>query len=56
MDGLYGGGTRSAVEAFQEANGLPVTGVGDEATQQALFSADAIGNWTKYKLVVSTDD
>ncbi len=56
VDGLYGGGTRSAVEAFQEANGLPVTGVGDEATQQALFSADAIGNWTKYKLVVSTDD
>jgi peptidoglycan hydrolase-like protein with peptidoglycan-binding domain len=30
-DGVYGGGTESAVKAFQEQNGLPVSGVVDPA-------------------------
>ncbi|MGN0801639.1 MAG: peptidoglycan-binding protein [Candidatus Faecivicinus sp.] len=56
VDGDFGGNTRAAVEAFQTNNGLPVTGVGDEATQRALFADDAIGSWTQYKLVIRTDE
>lgn len=55
-DGDYGSGTRTAVEKFQTQNELEVTGVADEATQKALFSEKAVGNWTHYKLVVSTTD
>ena len=36
VDGDFGGGTRSAVEAFQSKAGLPVTGVVDYATWDAL--------------------
>ena len=36
IDGLYGPETVRAVEALQEANGLPVTGTVDNATAQAL--------------------
>lgn len=35
-DGLYGGQTKTAVEAFQEAQGLPRTGKVDGATYQRL--------------------
>lgn len=41
VDGDFGNGTASAVSAFQQEAGLPVTGVADEATQIALFSDDA---------------
>jgi hypothetical protein len=35
-DGVYGPRTRQALEAFQGAQGLSVTGILDEATRQAL--------------------
>lgn len=36
VDGYLGNGTRQAVSAFQQVNGLPVTGVADRETQQSL--------------------
>lgn len=36
VDGVYGPATVTAVEALQEANGLPVTGTVDTATSEAL--------------------
>ena len=36
VDGIYGPRTVAAVEALQEANGLPQTGTLDKATEQAL--------------------
>ncbi|NLG24243.1 MAG: murein L,D-transpeptidase, partial [Clostridiales bacterium] len=41
IDGAYGPGTAAALAAFQKRGELPATGVADEATQRALFSADA---------------
>lgn len=38
-DGDFGGETEDAVRAFQKAEGLPVTGVYDEATRKALTAA-----------------
>jgi peptidoglycan hydrolase-like protein with peptidoglycan-binding domain len=35
-DGVYGPRTRQALEAFQRAKGLPLTGILDDATRQAL--------------------
>lgn len=55
-DGKFGEGTAEAVKLFQTESGLEPTGVADEKTQRALFSEDAAGNWTPYKLVVSLDD
>ena len=37
VDGQYGPGTRSAVLAFQKANGLAQTGIADSATQTLLY-------------------
>lgn len=39
-DGKYGAATKKAVEAFQEANGLPVTGICDGATWSKLIGGD----------------
>ncbi|GEL95994.1 peptidoglycan-binding domain-containing protein [Cellulomonas composti] len=39
VDGIYGPQTVTAVEALQQANGLPVTGSVDKATNAALQSA-----------------
>ncbi|RYF09111.1 MAG: peptidoglycan-binding protein, partial [Oxalobacteraceae bacterium] len=36
VDGYLGNGTRQAVSAFQEANGLPATGVADRGTLNSL--------------------
>ncbi|WP_338339155.1 peptidoglycan-binding protein [Xanthomonas euvesicatoria] len=36
VDGYLGSGTRQAVSAFQEANGLPVTGIADRGTLDSL--------------------
>ncbi|HEY0157353.1 MAG TPA: peptidoglycan-binding protein [Thermoanaerobaculia bacterium] len=36
VDGSYGGGTVSAVKAFQERHGAPVTGEADESTWTAI--------------------
>lgn len=41
VDGDYGNKTKSAVERFQEAAGIPVTGVADGKTQAKLFADDA---------------
>ena len=35
-DGAWGNGSRNAMRAFQEQNGLPVTGAPDRATLDAL--------------------
>lgn len=40
-DGQFGSKTRSAVEQFQQAAGLKVTGIADEETQKALFASSA---------------
>lgn len=39
VDGAFGGGVESAVEAFQEDAGLPVTGIVDEDTAKSLAAA-----------------
>ena len=41
-DSAYDAETRAAVESFQQANGLEVTGLADDATLQRLDSADAV--------------
>lgn len=42
IDGIFGGNTESAVKYFQKHNELDETGVADEATQQKLYSDDAV--------------
>ena len=39
LDGLYGSRTAAAVREFQQEEGLPVTGVVDRATWDALYAA-----------------
>ncbi len=39
IDGSFGPGVKTAVEAFQRANDLPVTGIADAATQAKLAAA-----------------
>ncbi len=39
IDGSFGPATEAAVRAFQEAYGLPVTGVVDEETWESLYNA-----------------
>ena len=41
MDGIFGSGTQRAVRLFQSVNGLPETGVADNATQVLLYSSAA---------------
>ena len=41
-DSTYDAETRSALESFQQANGLEVTGAADSATMERLDSADAL--------------
>ena len=53
VDGDAGSGTQKAIKAFQRKNGLPETGTADRATQERLFSAEAAGDYTPYKLEVS---
>ena len=38
-DGVYGSSTTNAVAAFQRQHGLPVTGVADQATWEAVVAA-----------------
>lgn len=40
-DGIYGGSTARSIRIFQYYNGLDVTGVADENTQEQLFSQGA---------------
>lgn len=48
VDGSYGGGTTSAVEAYQRAKGLRVTGVAGPTTQRLLYGGTSeTGTYTK---------
>lgn len=38
-DGIYGADTVNAVSAFQRRSGLPITGVADQATWEAIVAA-----------------
>lgn len=53
VDGKFGRGTRNAISAFQQANGLVDTGDADEATQEALFSPTARAKPFEYRVEVS---
>ena len=44
VDGQFGLGTRDAVIAFQQKNGLEADGYAGEETQRVLYSEDAIPN------------
>ena len=47
IDGSFGAGTQTAVEQFQTAHGLPVTGMVDSGTWQALLRYPAVSvTWT----------
>ena len=41
VDGIFGSGTQRAVRLFQQINGLPDTGIADNATQVLLYSSAA---------------
>ena len=56
IDGEIGDKTEAAIREFQSRNRLEETGIADEATQRALYSANAVAKNTKYKLVVSISD
>lgn len=44
VDGQFGLGTRDAVIAFQQKNGLEADGYAGEETQRVLYSEDAVPN------------
>lgn len=57
-DGSYGSLSEYAVKYFQRKNGLPETGIADQATQEALFSDTALAAEEyvfPYKVFVSLD-
>jgi peptidoglycan hydrolase-like protein with peptidoglycan-binding domain len=56
IDGKYGSSTQDAVSRFQAENNLEPTGEADEKTQRLLFSADAVGRLTPYRLRISLAD
>ena len=39
VDGVFGPKTQAAVSAFQQKNGMPVTGIADTATRVELLKA-----------------
>lgn len=51
-DGKYGDRTRTALREFQQANGLPTTGIGDGDTRRVLYSAEAVENRRPYRVEV----
>lgn len=56
-DGVFGPKTELALKYFQVKNGLPETGIADEATQRKLYSESAVVSdtvVTKYKITIST--
>lgn len=58
-DGAFGGVTELALKYFQRRNGLPETGIADEATQKVLFSQSALKSAYvvhAYKVTVDVSD
>ena len=58
-DGSYGSLTENALKYFQRKNGIKESGVADQATQEKLFSADAVKSEEyifPYKLGISLDE
>ena len=58
-DGSYGALTENALKYFQKKNGLQETGAADQATQEKLFSSDALKAEEyvfPYKLGISLDE
>ena len=45
VDGSYGAKTEQAVRAFQQKNGITVSGVATMFTQAVLFGSDALNAW-----------
>ena len=59
IDGQFGANTERALNYFQKRNGLPETGIADEATQRLLYSDAAVKSdrpSTPYKLVIDVSD
>ena len=55
-DGSFGSMTENALKYFQRKNGLPETGAADQATQQLIFSANALASEEyvfPYKIFIS---
>lgn len=52
IDGKFGERTEKALCAFQKANGLEETGIGDATTRRVLFGADALENRRPYRVEV----
>ena len=58
-DGSYGALTENALKYFQKKNGLQETGAADQATQEKLFSSDALKAEEyvfPYKIGISLDE
>ena len=55
IDGMFGRESRNAIKEFQGYNNLPQTGAPDEATQNVLFSANAVAKPFKHRIEVSLD-
>ena len=58
-DGSFGNLTENALKYFQRKNGLPETGIADQATQERLFSTSAIESEEyvfPYKIIVDIGD
>ena len=58
-DGSFGALTENALRYFQRKNGLPETGAADQATQEKLFSSDALRAEEyvfPYKIGISLDE
>lgn len=53
-DGMFGDATQAAVEQFQLANGLNVTGIADGGTQMRLFEGNPV-TWDRYLEDLYTD-
>ena len=58
-DGGFGSLTENALKYFQRKNGLPETGVADQATQEALYSVNALASEEyvfPYKIVINRSE
>lgn len=53
-DGMFGAATQAAVEKFQMANGLTVTGIADGSTQMRLLEGSPV-SWERYLEDLYTD-